>query len=72
MENNVLPVAKKKKKKYPFCVTFSPRSSWELETKMNAGGPVGTVKGQTLESLVVLWAFPTVLAAFLLPEKQAL
>jgi len=39
---------------------------------MNAGGPVGTVKGQTLESLVVLWAFPTVLAAFLLPEKQAL
>ena len=38
------PLQKKKKKKYPFCVTFSPRSSWELETKMNAEGPVGTVK----------------------------
>ena len=43
-----------KKKKYPFCVTFSPRSSWELETKMNAGSPVGNREGADtcLEALV--------------------
>ena len=37
-------------------------------------GPSGNCEGadSCLESLAVLWAFPPALAAFLLPENQAL